>query len=189
MGILVAASVLIWLAPEERTLGQGIKIVYLHVGLIWAGMVTFSLAGLLGLAVTFSAHKKIQAWTQTIGWVALLLFAAGIAMSIVATKINWGAFFWTEPRMIASLQFLVVAMLVQFVNSWLPWHRGRGMLSALLATFLMFSILGTPLVLHPQSPIRASSSLGIKMSFLGMFILCCLIAAWFIWYFRKCNRG
>ena len=105
VSIFVAASFLIWLASQERTLGQGIKIVYLHAGLIWAGMVNFSFAGFLGLAVTFSAEKKIQARTQTIGWVALLLFATGIGRSIVAAKINWEAFFWSEPRMIASLQF------------------------------------------------------------------------------------
>jgi hypothetical protein len=187
--IVVAATTLVWLAPTERTLGQGIKVVYVHVGLTWAGMVSFSLAGLLGIGVAFTAQKKLQAWTQTVGWAALLLFAMGFGMSIVAAKVNWGDFFWDEPRMMASLQFLLVALIVQMVNNWLPWYRGRGLLSALLATFLMFSILGTPLVLHPESPIRASSSLAIKLSFLGMFILSCLTAAWLVWYFRKLKRG
>ncbi|MFQ5770137.1 MAG: hypothetical protein ACE5HX_06355, partial [bacterium] len=114
------------------------------------------------------------------GW-----FAAGFVMSLFAAKINWGAVYWNEPRMISSLQFLTAAFLVQIITLIVPWPRLQGALSAFLAFFLMWSMLGTPLVLHPGSPIRESSSLPIQLTFLGMFILNFLAVAWFVWYFQK----
>ncbi len=183
--IVLATALLVLFAPEERTLGQGIKVVYIHVASIWAGMFGLFVAGIFGIGVLFSADENLQTWMHTIGWVALGSFTAGLALSMVAAKINWGAVFWNEPRMVASLQFLAVALFVQVVNSWVPWYRLRGLLSTLLATFLMWSTLGPPLVLHPGSPIRESSSLAIQLTFLGMFLLCCMAVFWFVWYIRK----
>jgi hypothetical protein len=183
--IVVAAVILVLIAPEEKTLGSGIKVIYIHVASIWTGMVGLLFAGVLGIPVLFSANKNLQAWAHTVSWVAVGSFAVGVILSQIAAKINWGAVFWNEPRMIASLLFLTVALLVQIVNSWIPWYRLRGLLSTFLATFLMWSILGPPLVLHPKSPIRESPSLGIQLTFLGMFILFCLALAWVVLYIRK----
>ncbi|MFQ6116178.1 MAG: hypothetical protein ACE5NG_19115 [bacterium] len=183
--IVVAAGILVLFGPEEKTLGSGIKVVYIHVASIWAGMIGLFLAGVLGIGVLIFPNRNLQAWTHTVAGVALASFAVGVGLSIVAAKINWGAAFWNEPRMVASLRFLAVALLVQILNSWLPWYRLRGFLSVSLGTFLMWSILGPPLVLHPKSPIRESSSLAIQLTFLGMFILCCLVVAWFVWYVRR----
>ncbi|MFQ5708938.1 MAG: hypothetical protein ACE5HO_15885 [bacterium] len=183
--ISVAALLLAWFSPEERTLGPGIKIVYIHVAFIWSGMLGLTLSGALGLLVLLTDNRRLQGWSRSIGWVALAFFTVGLALSLLASQINWGAVFWHEPRMVAALKFLVVALLIFSANLWIPWHRLQGLLHALLATYLMWSILGTPLVLHPQSPIRASESLTIQLTFLGMFVLCCLAAAIVIWFFRR----
>jgi hypothetical protein len=184
-GILAAAGVLVWLAPAERTIGQGIKIVYIHVSLIWAGMVGVILSGILGIGLIFVPSKKLEDWTTLIGWVALVWFALGVATSLLAAKINWGAVYWNEPRVISSVHFLAVAVIVQIARNWLPWVHMRGALSAALPFYLMWSTIGTPLILHPSSPIRESSSFAIQLTFLGMFIFSCLIAGWAVWYVRK----
>ena len=41
-------AVLVWLAPAERTLGGGIRSVYVHVGLVWAGPAYGGVAALPG---------------------------------------------------------------------------------------------------------------------------------------------
>ena len=57
--LLALMALLVWVAPIEQSLGQGIKIVYVHVGLIWAGMLGFALNGLLGLVIAVTGSKKL----------------------------------------------------------------------------------------------------------------------------------
>ncbi|HEX9654458.1 MAG TPA: hypothetical protein VGA99_12170 [bacterium] len=185
VAVIGAAVVLVWVSPQERSLGSGIKFVYVHVSLTWAGMAGFTAAGVMGAVLTFIDHPRLPAWQESTTWVALTWFTVGVAMAMLAAKINWGAIHWKEPLLVASLRFLAAALLVQIAKRWLISGRLRGALDVLLAFFLMWSILGTPQVMHPQSPIRQSSSLAIQLTFLGMFILSSLAAAWTVWQFRR----
>lgn len=185
ISIVLAAGILVWLSPPERTLGDGIKVVYVHVSFTWAGMVGFNIAGLFGLFMLFTNKRILDDWNQVISWVAWSWFAMGFLLSLWAAKVNWGIIYWREPRVLAAMQFLIVALLVLMANRFLSSIRLRGALSALLAFMLMWSLLGAPLVMHPKSPIRESSSGAIQLTFLGMFIFSSLAASWFVWYFRK----
>jgi hypothetical protein len=180
--------VLFWTAPEEQSLGQGIRSVYVHVGLIWAGMAGIVIAGLLGLIVLLSAKEQVASWMQTTGWVALAFYAGGVAMSALASKENWGGVFWQEPRMRVALNMLAVALIVQVLISWLPWSRVRGMLALGLPVALAWTTSKAPLVLHPSDPIRTSTSTAIQASFFGFFILSLLAATWLIWYWQPPRR-
>ena len=182
--VLAAAAFLVWASPAERSLGQGIKLVYIHVSLTWAAMAGFTAAGVLGGITAFTDNLRLQVWQESTSWVALAWYAAGVLIAMLAAKVNWGAIHWNEPLLMASLRFLVAAVLVQVAKKWLTSSRVRGALNALLAFFLMFSILGAPQVMHPQSPIRQSTSAAIQLTFLGMFILSSLAAVSCIWYVR-----
>ncbi len=170
-GLVLFGALIVTVSPAERTLGNGIKVVYVHVTLTWAGMFAYLVAGTLGLAGLAVGREKLAGWCRTVSWVAWAWFAAGLLMSLWASKVNWGAVHWTEPRFLAGLQFLGVALLLQLAIPHLPSRRLQGLIFALLAFYMMWRILGTPLVLHPESPIRASESLGIKLSFLSLFLL------------------
>ena len=185
LGLLLLAGLVVWLAPLERTLGAGIKVVYIHVALIWTGMTALSLIGLLGLGVMATGQESIQTWSQAIGWVGLIFFAAGIAMSMVAANVNWGGVFWDEPRFQATFRVLAVAIIILIVNGWPIASRLKGLLSCLLTGFLAWSILTTPLVLHPQSPVRTSPSTAIRLTFFALFVLSVLMAAWLVWLLRQ----
>ena len=187
-GIALLVGALVLLAPAERTLGDSIKIVYLHVALIWGGMTGLSFAGVMGLVVAISPHKRLQEWAQTTGLVSLVSFGGGIGISMIAAKVNWGSISWAEPRMFASLNVLALAIIVQVINGWPIWERLKGILRVLLTIFLSWSILNTPLILHPRDPIRESSSVAIQISFIGLFILCFLIGAWIVFYLRRDKR-
>lgn len=183
--LLVAAAVLVWLSPAERSLGDGIKLVYIHVSLIWAAMFVFMGAGALGLFSIFFKNWQLQPWQESAGWVALVWYAVGVAIAMLAAKVNWGAVYWNEPLLLASLRFLAAALVVQVAKFWITSARVRGALNAGLAFFLMWSILGTPQVMHPESPIRQSPSTAIQLTFLGMFVLSSSAAVWCIWHLRK----
>ncbi len=180
--ILLLAAALVWLAPLEQSLGAGIKVVYLHVALIWTGMTGLTLAGVFGLGVLISGKRTGQAWTQVIGWVAVAFFAGGIGMSMLAAQINWGAIYWDEPRTVAMSRVLAVAVIVFVVTGWPLAERFKGLLSAGVAAFLAWSVFATPLVLHPENPIRTSPSLLIQFSFFGLFALTSLTAGWLVLY-------
>jgi hypothetical protein len=187
--VFVTAALVIWFAPEEQTLGGGIRSVYVHVALIWAGMASLAVAGLLGLAVFVGANERLARWMDKIGWVGLAFYAAGVGMSILASKVNWGNVFWQEPRMRVALNMLAMIIIIEIASSWLPWSRLRGLLHAGLVVILAWSTLAAPLVLHPQNPISNSSSTTIQLTFLTLFALCAIAIVWIVWHWRaETNR-
>ena len=96
--LLLLVACLVWRAPSERTLGDGMKLVYLHVSIIWAGMTGVVVSGVLGLLNGFRPHHNRVVLMQQIAAVSMGWFAAGLLLSIMAAKVNWGAVFWQEPR-------------------------------------------------------------------------------------------
>ncbi len=180
-GLLTSAFFLLYLAPEEATLGTGIRAVYIHVSLTWTGMAGLALAGLLGLAVLISANEKLARLMHTFGWVAFGFYLAGIIMSAIASWVNWGGVFWQEPRMAAALNSLAVATIILILSMWVPVVRIRGFLQAVIPVVITYITYSAPLVLHPDNPIRSSEATGIQVAFVGLFLLCSAIAAWIIW--------
>ncbi|MFQ5675232.1 MAG: hypothetical protein ACE5G1_04985 [bacterium] len=186
LGALVsAATVLVVISPDERTLGAGIKAVYVHVSLTWAGMLGFFLAGALGILMLFKQSQTIQNWSRAVSWVALIWFASGASVSILAAKINWGDVYWREPRMFATLQFLGIATLVLVAKSWLPWVRLQGVLNILIVVILLWSVVDVPLVLHPKNPVTTFDSTTIQWTFVGMLLLSSLSALCLVWRFVR----
>ncbi|MEZ4647115.1 MAG: hypothetical protein R3E31_31050 [Chloroflexota bacterium] len=176
--ITILAALLLILAPTERTLGAGIKIVYLHVALIWTGMVGLLIAGLIGLALALTQRPSLLGWLQAVSWVGFGFFAVGTVVSLIAEIVNWGAVFWSEPRTASILQILAVAIIVQVAASWPLDKRLKGVLFAGLAGFMLWSTGRAELVLHPDNPIGTSSSWGIRGGFYGLFSLLAVGAAW-----------
>ncbi len=179
IGIL--AVLLVWLGPAERTLGNGIKAVYVHVSLTWAGLAGFVAAALLGLVQLVARRPRWDSWRVTVGWVAFGFYLAGVAMSAVASQVNWGAVFWQEPRMVTSLNVLAAALIVQMGNFFFPWWSLRATLSLLLPGFILWANFTTPLVLHPRDPISTSEATGIQLTFLAMFVLMALAEGVLVW--------
>jgi len=187
-GILSLAAILLIVAPAEQTLGEGIRSVYIHVAFTWAGMIGLFVAGILGLATAITDHKALLDWAKTIGWVALAMFAAGLVMSILAARINWGAVFWQEPRTNSALEILALGFIVQFMATLPIPDRLKGVLFLLLAAFLIYSVSSTERVLHPGNAARTSPSATIRFTFLGLFLLLTGAAAWIIFHKQRGKR-
>jgi len=183
--IVVAAALLLWLAPAEQTLGSGITSVYVHVALTWAGMTALTVAAALGLAAAILGRPKLQDWAHVIAWVGLGSFAAGLIMSALAAGINWGNVFWREPRFNSALQILAVGLIIQVINAFPISYRLRGLLQAFPAAILIWLTTVTPLVLHPGNAARSSPSTAIRFTFLGLYILCCLAGVWIVVAIRR----
>lgn len=173
--IIFALMILtVWFAPDEKTMGAGIKPVYVHVALTWAGMLGLVSAGVLGLVVLVRNRQNWHDWMETIFWVSLIYFILGVVVSFVAAKVNWGAIDLQEPRTVAGLQFSAIALIVKIVGGWFPWNRLRALLNVLLLAVLWWTTTSAPLVLHPAQPVRDSGSASIQFEFAlltGLMIL------------------
>jgi hypothetical protein len=169
--IAVTIVVLAALAPPERVLGTGIRAVYLHVAATWAGLVGLYLAGLLGFVLCLRPMRMLETWLRSVGWVSLGLFGFGFVLSLLAAQVTWGGVLWVEPRVAVSLQVVALWIIVQ-VALMLPWSiRGKGALWVGLAAFSGWALRTSQLVLHPEQPIRESTSLSIQTSFFALFVL------------------
>lgn len=183
-GILVVAAAMLLLAPAEATIGEGIRIVYVHVALIWAGMLLLLLAGILGLIVLLGGRPAPAVWMQLFSWAGLGFFAAGVITSLAAEIVNWGGIAWREPRTAANLNLLALAVIVRVVSSWLTRPRVKGLLNVVLALAVIWTTITTELQLHPANAIGDATSQTIQLTFYALFLLSCLAAAWFILYAR-----
>jgi hypothetical protein len=183
--LLILAALVVLFSPAEQTLGRGIRAVYVHVGLTWTGTAVFFLSALVGTAVLLTANPKAVQWLRSLGWVAAGFYAAGVGMSMVASKVNWGAIFLREPRMTAALSTLGIAILFQIAISWFPWPRLGGVLSILLVIILYWLTYHAPLVLHPKDPITTSGSTGIRNTFFILFGLFSIAAGLITFYMHQ----
>ncbi len=172
------AALLTIIAPVERTLGSGIRIVYLHVSLTWVGMAGLLLAGVVGLALLIWPRPTLQQWLHVISYVAFGFYVVGAVVSLIAEEVNWGAIFWHEPRTASVLQVVAVGVIVHVAGSWLPRARVQGLLHLALAGFMMWSTMRAELVLHPDNPVGLSSSGGIRLGFYGLTVLFGIAAMW-----------
>lgn len=183
--LTAATAAFIGWAPAERTLGDGIKWVYIHVALTWTGMAGLAAAALLGLALLITGRPALEAWVRQVGGLGLAFFAGGWLMSAVASQVNWGGIAWSEPRNQANLQVLAAGVIVVVAGSWLSQPRGHGALYLLLFGWMLWALNASALVLHPRNPIFTSSAPGFAAAFLGSGALTTLAALAILAFLRR----
>ncbi|RME97745.1 MAG: hypothetical protein D6768_18950 [Chloroflexi bacterium] len=177
---VLLVGLVLWIAPNEKTLGNVIKFVYFHVALVWTGMVLLYLAGGLGIWVLIQPRPTVTHWMRWIAWVGLGFMAAAFLASLPAQILAWGGIAWQEPRTAAILRLLAVAVIVHVANTWLQQPRLEGLFNTLLAGLMAWMLSATPLQLHPRDPIGTSASLAIPLTFYGLTAICLAGAVWLI---------
>lgn len=182
--ILMAQAAVLVFSPEERTLGARIKPVYLHVSLTWAGMLLLAVSGALGLGLAVSKSEKLDSWLKTVLTVGWGLYIIGFIVSLMASFINWGGVPFKEPRVLGSLNVLVVASVALALVNWNNLRRINGLLGITPAALMFFSGSGSRMALHPEGPVSTSPP-GIKLTFYGMFLLAMLLGGWGVHFLRK----
>ena len=161
---MALAALILATLPAEKTLGQVIKIVYLHGALSRAGMVGFIASGVAGLAYLLRPRPILARWGQALllsGWVFWL---AHFIISMPATRLTWGPWIaWGEPRVTMTLQVLAAGLVVILV-SWLM-HSAYFSAGAqlLMGMALVFLAEQTGVLRHPLDPIGTSPSLAFKL--------------------------
>jgi hypothetical protein len=163
LGLLGLLAVWVALAPAEARLGNLLKLVYVHGALVWSGLLTFSLAGVLGL-VALVVHRPV--WyrgTWAAARAALLVWIVYAISSMLVTGLTWGQVIaWNEPRVQAS-GLILAAALVLVVVARLVNHRDfTALVSVAMGVVPWIVVRQAGVIRHPVDPIGGSGSAAIQ---------------------------
>jgi len=124
LGVLLVVLVgLLILVPPEQTLGDIVKVVFLHGALVQVGLVAFAVAGALGLAYCIRRSETVYAWCLAVQKTAVLMWIVYAISSMIATYQAWGVWIaWDEPRVRASISVLWFSVICLLLVLWIR-HR------------------------------------------------------------------
>ena len=177
--LLIAMAIVVWLSPEERTLGTRIKIVYIHVSFVWTGLTGILLTGLLSVWYLLRPSTKwLGKFLPVMSITSLIIFGIGFVLSLAAAKINWGAIPWTEPRAIGAMRILAMGLIIQVLAFWFPQYRLRAVLNIGLLIFAGLTSATMRNAVHPTNPIFTSESNSFAIAVLTLTGLVMLLAWW-----------
>ena len=168
--VVLAAAILL-LMPLEKTLGQVIKIVYLHGALSRAGMAGLIAAGVVGVLHLITGRSSLAAWTRGLlisGWA---FWVAHFVVSIPATRLTWGPWIaWGEPRVTMTLQLAGAGLVVLLVTWMVKDARFTAFAAALLAVAVLWMAASTGVFRHPLDPIGSSPSATFQLVYLALLV-------------------
>jgi hypothetical protein len=186
--LLAAAAGWTSLAPNERILGSGIPIVYLHGAWVWTALIGLGAATLAGAAGLAFRRPGAQRWSLALGQAGTLFWVTYLPLCLLAMQASWNGLFLEEPRWRIGVDFAVIGVLLQ--AAILAIHR-PAWASAINLGFLAalaWSLAGARQVVHPPSPIFSSESVAIRLYFMGLLILC-LLAGWQLTGWLRARAG
>jgi hypothetical protein len=183
-GLVFSALLIVRISPVEETLGSSVRLVYLHGSLTWVAIITYTLAGLLGLFHLLSGRKFFCCWSYAFGRTSLLLWVINFLLSLVVMTLIWGKIAWNEPRIIMTTSILFFSLLFLLLSVTFDKPKLIAFFNLLMSIILWISLIKTKVVIHPQNPITSSSSLEIRVSFL-LIILFLLLPTLFLTHLLK----
>ncbi len=160
---VVVAVVLAWLSPAEASLGEAVKLVYMHAALMWVAFGLLTVAAVLGLAYLGFRRPSLIAWSNGSVVAAIgLLLGTGL-LGLLTAKVTWGGINWSEPRLTMLGQILLIGVAVIAVAKLSPSSALQAVANIFLGGVAWWLLFSTERVVHPDSPIFASDSIAIKV--------------------------
>jgi hypothetical protein len=174
---LAAIAGLTAIGPAEKSLGDNVRVVYLHGVWVWASLAGFLAAGAAGLAGLLTRRQKLHRWSLALGRTGLLFWITYLPISIWAMQTNWNGLFLAEPRFRLAVIFSVTGLLLQVGVTLLEDPAWASSGNLLFVAALFFALRTTENVMHPPAPILNSDAPLIQGFFAAMLVLT-LLAAW-----------
>ena len=184
-------AVWVVLAPAETRLGNVVKLVYVHGALVWTGLVTFGLAGLLGLMALVVRYllgsvRRAGVWyngTKATGRAALVVWIVYAISAMAVTGLAWGQLVaWNEPRVRATGLILIAAVLLAIVTRLVGHRDFTAVVNLVLGVVIWFVVRQADVIRHPVDPIGGSGSAAIQSFYLLIVLtvagLAAVLVAW-----------
>jgi hypothetical protein len=177
-GLGVISFVLLWLSPAERTLGQTVKLVYLHGALVRTALILFAISLLVNLVALIGGRSGWLAWGKALIWTAVVLWLIHTLFSTITTYAVWGVFIaWFEPRTRFTFTVAVVGLVIVAVAHLVGDDRFSSLGFVALAglTLALPPRLGA--VQHPLKAISSSPSNAIRVYYTAIWVISLFMAA------------
>ncbi len=184
---VVTTAGLAAIGPQEKTLGENARIVYLHGAWVLTAEVCLALAALTGLLGVLTRRERLHAWSQALGRSGMIFWIIYLPLSLWAMQTNWNGLFLAEPRFRVAFIFAVTGSLLQVGLAFLSWPVFTSQANVLFFAALLIALRRAKYVMHPPpSPIFSSGSLVLQLYFIGLIFLT-LSAAYFLtrWFLQK----
>jgi hypothetical protein len=175
------------LGPREQTLGDNVRIVYLHGAWVLAAEIVLGLSAAAGLFGILFRRKGLQRWSAALGYTGLFFWVTSLPLSLWAMQANWNGLFLSEPRFRVGVIFSVTGVLLQLGLMLLARPVYTSFFNVLFFAALRIALARAGAVLHPPpSPIFSSGILSLQIFFI-VVILATLVAAWFMtrWWLQR----
>lgn len=167
--ILIVLTALV--SPLDKTLGERVRLVYVHGAIIRVVLATFVLAGVLGVVYVVARRAGALAWATALFEGSLVLWVIYLGVSVVTTLDTWGGIPWFEPRWVFTLQMTGLAPLLYAAGRLLKKPSIAAALYAIFPLLMLFLLSQARLVLHPMDPIGESGNASIQLAYGVMLAL------------------
>jgi len=158
-GLIILVAILLYSLPPEQTLGNIIKVVFLHGALVETGLIAFGVTGLLGLVYLVWNRESVYQWCLATQKTALVVWVLYALSSIVATYLAWGvAIAWEEPRVLASAKILIASLGFFLLALWVNHRQFTAVVNVVTAVLAWALTKGAVILRHPFNPIGSSDS-------------------------------
>ncbi|MDO8670901.1 MAG: hypothetical protein Q7O66_05655 [Dehalococcoidia bacterium] len=174
VAMILVLLVIVWASPAEETLGDLVKIVYVHGALIRAAELVFVASGMAGALYLLKKTTLAVRWSWALQRSAFICLLLSFIASLYAMILSWGGINWTEPRFLAVGRILAASAIALTLNYLLPRAKIMAWTSMFMVAVVLFEIATAGLVLHPDNPIGTSPSMATKVYYYG--ILLCIVA-------------
>jgi hypothetical protein len=183
----------LWLAPAETRLGNVVKLVYVHGALVWAGLLTFTAASILGAVALLVRRPVWYRGTRAAGVAALVVWVVYAISAMAVTGLTWGQVIaWNEPRVQASGLILVAAVLLALVVRLVDQQDFTAVVNLALGIVVWIVVRQADVIRHPVNPIGESGSAAIQTFYLLIVVtvagLAALLVAW-LWMGAELTNG
>ena len=180
-GLAALLGVLLILSPAEATLGNVVKIVYLHGALQRVATLAYLAAGALGIAQVVFARPSLVRWTQAAMEMAILLWVAHFVVSLPAQVLAWGGITLNEPRVASATWVMLGTFVIYLVARWMNHTWWMAFAAVVKALLVLFVLRGSINVLHPLDPIFGSDSPAIILFYLAITLVILVLAVLLTW--------
>jgi hypothetical protein len=175
IGLAVAIVIAALLSPPDKTLGDAVKLVYVHGAIIRVVLATFVLSGLGGLGYLIIKRSSWYDWSVALEQASLILWVIYLVISAITTIQSWGAIAWFEPRWVVSIQVAVLAGLAYLAGRIMRQPRLTALLNLSVPAIMLLLLSQAQLVMHPPNPIGASGDTDIQIAYAIMLGLWALV--------------
>ena len=184
---LLTMAALTAVGPQEKSLGDNVRIVYLHGAWALTAEIVLGLSAGVGLLGILTRRDNLHHWSAALGYTGLFFWVTYLPLSLWAMQANWNGLFLTEPRFRVAVIFAATGILLQLGLILLARPAFTSLINVLFFIALRIGLARAQYVMHPPpSPIFSSGILSLELFFIAIIFLT-LVAAWFmsLWWLKK----